>query len=150
MRFTISENDFTSTFGLSNSKYYSDFVNKFRSEFYKVVHPFAEVNNFEMSSRVADLAGNIHVMLKANVKFICESGELGGEFVWLTNLKKFRGKLWCSLPCYTDNQLVVKARESFRHENYSEARLLLDAIQDHTKVPESSALLEKIIDQKLD
>lgn len=149
MRFAISESDFVSTFGASNSKYYSDFVRKFCSEFDKVVHPYAEVNNLELSLQGTDLAGNIHVTLKANVNFVNESGDLGGEFVWLANLKKFRGKVWCSLPFYSDTQLVMKARECFRLEHYSEAKNYLDAIIDHSDVPESAALLEEIVDHKL-
>lgn len=149
MGFTISESDYVSAFGVSNSRHYAEFMNKFRNEFDKVVHPYAEVNSLELSSRGADLAENVHVTLKAIVNFVNESGDLGGEFVWLANLKKFRGKVWCSLPFYSDTQLVMKARECFRLEHYGEAKNYLDAIMDHSDVPESAALLEDIVDHKL-
>ncbi len=145
----ISASQFQSAFGKARSEYLSQFLSKFGRELEKVVHPASEVGDFALVRGISDSAGNIRTGVRASVTFVNETGEIRGEFVWLRNVKKFRGKLWSSIPYYTDLQLVVRARDSFRCGQFAEAKSFLDAIQRFEDVPESAKLLNKLLIREL-
>ncbi len=72
--------------------------------------------------------------------------ELGGEFVWLKNLNRFRGKVWSSLKMYSDLSLPMAARDSYRRSEYYEAKKYLDSIQRIENLPRSSVKLKELTD----
>jgi hypothetical protein len=146
----ISAKDFESAFGVSRRDFYADFVHKLDNELGAAVHPSADVQDLRLVSVRKDAGGNTHARLVGNINFLGESGTLGGEFVWLDNLRTFRGKAWSSLAVTSDEQLLLNARSSFRQEAYLDAKRCLDAIQDKSQLSRSFQRWKDIIDRKLD
>ncbi len=149
-KYQISTKDFEGAFGDSNRDFYADFVHKLDNELNAAVHPSAEVRDLRLVSVRKDAGGNTHARLVGNINFLGENATLGGEFVWLHNLRIFRGKAWSSLAVTSNEQLLLNARESFRQEDYLDAKRCLDAIQDKSQLPRSVQRLKDIIDRKLD
>jgi len=148
-KYGISIKDFESAFGVSRHDFYADFVHKLDIEL-DAVHPSAEVRDLRLVSVRKDVGGNIHARLVGNINFLGENGTLGGEFVWLRNLRTFRGKAWSSLAVTSDQQLLLNARANFRRNAYLDARQCIDAIQDQRQLPKSIRRLKEIINRKLD
>ena len=149
MKQDITRTQFVRKFGLIGSEPYKKFLMKLNTELADAVHPSARVTNLGLLSSWTDSGGNIHGILEGHVIFVGEQGELGGEIVWLKNLRTFRGKIWSSLDRTSDHQLAEKARQSFRQGNYRRARDFLDGIQDIAGCPRSTVLLSRMINRKV-
>ena len=134
-------------FSVNSHRFYADFVRKLNKELDAVVHPSAEVQDLRLISVNTDSSGNVHARLVGNINFLDERGTLGGEFVWLNNLRTFRGRAWSSLAVTSDEQLLINARESFRQKAFHDAKRSLDAIQ--SQLPRSATRLKEIIGSKL-
>ena len=148
MRFEISESDFVSNYGSLGVASYAKFIEKLNRELNAIVHPYAKIVDLRLNGNWTDAGNNADSRLTGNVTFLDESGEIGGEFVWLKKVHKFRGKAWSSLDLSTDIQLLFKARHSIRQEQYAESREFLNAIQDMNSLPRSVVFLTRLVDQK--
>lgn len=149
MTVSISKSEYESAFGSAANAYYQDFTRKLNAELEARVHPSAKIENLRPLSAWTDVGGNIHVRLGGSVSFLEQHGEIGGEFVWLKTLKKFRGKAWSTLELDSDARILLKARHSFRCKHYDEASYFLNAIQDIDALPRSALLLKTIVDRNL-
>ncbi|MEP7213444.1 MAG: hypothetical protein ABI791_10230 [Acidobacteriota bacterium] len=149
MKFELSKREIVGAFGSKSSDYFQEFNQKLSSELEAKIHPTAELENLRLNSTWKDTGGNIHASLKGEIKFLGQCGEVGGEFVWLNNIKKFRGKAWSSLEIASDGRLLEDARRALRLRRYTEARDILDAISNFEFVPRSARFLKKLIAKKL-
>jgi hypothetical protein len=149
VKLSISKDEFASMFPSDAKAYYDEFISELNTKFSTVIHPSAHVQNLKNGSIWMDSGGNSHITLRGEIFFLGESGELGGKFVWLKNLKKFRGKAWSSLSIGSDTYLVAKAREHFREARFREAWELLNAIQDIDCLTRSSRQLKELVERRL-
>lgn len=148
MKFHISKDEIESVFP-SGSTHYDEFVCKLNAEFGAVVHPSALVQSLRIASSWKDSGGNVHLILSGEISFIGELSEIGGEIVWLMNLKRYRGRAWSSVSISSDEYLLSKARERFRQEQYREAHDLLNAIRNIDRLSRSSRRLKELVEKKL-
>jgi hypothetical protein len=144
----ISQDDFFQAFGLTDRDLYQIFTDKLTLELGKTLHPSAVVESICLESPRRDDAGNVHVVLHGRAKALKHEGQIGGEFVWLKNLRAFRGKTWSSLENPSDATLLLMARESFRRSMFRQALMCLDAVQNQEAMPRWTEKLKKILQTK--
>ena len=135
MRLVIQQTDFVKAFRLTDSIQYEQFYEKVTKELAEILHPLAVVDNLGFASTWRDAGGNTHVTLKGTASSFGRRKEIGGEFVWLKNLRRFRGKIWSELENHSDVQLLMMARDSYRKLEYREATNYLNAIQVPKNLP---------------
>ena len=146
MRYLINQSEFSKTFRLDKATYYEMFSEILNDKLTGVLHPSAVVDNLNFISTWKDAGGNIHARLQGKVSGFGYQKELGGEFVWLKNLSRFRGKVWSSLKMHSDLSLLMAARDTYRRSEYHEAKKYLDSIKQIENLPGSAMKLKKLTD----
>ena len=78
------------------------------------------VDNLFIKEVWKDNGGNVHATIRGRVSRRDQSGECGGEVVWLKRLKIFRGNFWSRLNPKTDYEYYEEARKLFYSGKYVE------------------------------
>lgn len=146
---SIPREDFERAFGRDAHEFYAKFIAKVNKELKIVIHASGVIRELQLVSSRKDSGGNTHVLINGSITLFAQDGSLGGEFVWLRNLKSFRGKAWSSLESPSDKELLMRGRESFRTKRYNDAKRHLEAIQDTSGLPNSATRLKEIVRRKL-
>lgn len=146
LRLLVSFDQFLDAYGLRDREAFDKFLLKINSEFEKAVHPTVSVLSFEPLSTSTDSYGNIHVVWLGKVTGWARRAEFGGEFVWLSRLASFRGRLWSRLENLSDIQLSILARNEFRKGNLKGAKTYMETIQRFEELPRSVTLLKSKIE----
>jgi hypothetical protein len=147
MKLLIDRHVFIEAYHLKDEESYDKFLRKINVEFDTTIHPSLSVVSFEPTSKQTDVGSNIHVVWTGQISGWQQKAEFGGEFVWLQRLSSFRGKLWSRLENFTDEQLLMLARNELRLGRQAGAKNYIDAIQHIEDLPQSALLLKSKIEK---
>ncbi|WP_156521234.1 hypothetical protein [Halothiobacillus diazotrophicus] len=109
-----------SAFGFFGNSHYRAFTEACSQKLAEVVDAETHLIALKPEEKWKDQGSNRHVRFAGQIVRKNEEGTVGGEIVWLSRLKSFRGYFWSNLNPKSDAELFSEAKRLFHMQRYSE------------------------------